>query len=465
MLRDAVCLPVNKYFRVSTDRLIFQILSRVDGDWKPLNYDLLYVAQCVFIADCLSPRTCIGRREFWLTIPVYEYEVWANSAASNALQAVLEFGSGDIWSFEFIKRPDLISITASQGCLPGMQLYVNHRVQTCLLSEGLDSLAGLTTQLLNDSKSFFLATFALIQPQCYRRVKEIVEHLNRIFGKRVILMPVVLQRSRKRFLGNEELSQRTRSFLLAITANVAALSAKSQSVSIFENGLEAFDFTTRDLMMPGDAGRPMHPIFLSRLSDFITTLVGQPFEFRLPFLFKTKSQMLASVTSHAHIVERTVSCIHFPRRKPGASQCGICIGCQLRRIALRAVGLVDPDLQYDLQFDAEVIDETNHELISTRAKFAQLTHRLQSILEAEEPITDLLQFSGLAQKQYEELFSASARVAGIPVKCIGEHLLGLYAQFKNEYERAILLANAYQNGNKDGLHNNNICSVSEGGVT
>lgn len=110
--------------------------------------DLLYISMAVFVADRLSLRDNASdgwSREFSIYIPVLEYDLWEK--ARPILEEMLNFLSGDSWSFCFRKRIETDNEKTQYEKWKKTKSPVKDYDQICMFSGGLDSFIGAINQL------------------------------------------------------------------------------------------------------------------------------------------------------------------------------------------------------------------------------------------------------------------------------------------------------------------------------
>jgi 7-cyano-7-deazaguanine synthase in queuosine biosynthesis len=410
------------------------LVARTGGIFLPIAADLLDVARRLFLADCSVKRPAKSwTRDLSVTMPVRQGAAWQRREVQEALLELLRSISDDHWTVEF--PPDALYA-------PAVQTYLNfdEPYRVCLMSEGLDSISGLARQLAADPEMNFLAVTALTQYQVRGRVRKTINQLNSQYGKRVRHVPVPLYRKEHRMRAKEEPSQRVRSFLLLALGAVAALMTGQQNVEIYENGIEMFNLPLAPCLHPELFSRAMHPTVLALMAKFVSTLVDAPFTFTAPFAFQTKGEMVQAIrdTVPVEMIMRTVSCIHFPQRKEGAAQCGLCPGCVLRRTALSFAGILEPANSYQSDFVSGIHANTAASPFAVMWEnihyMDQGVYRLNRGLAGAAPERALLHLSGLDYGQRQEMLQAAASVGGVASQQVLASLVRLYAQYAREWQ-------------------------------
>ncbi len=432
ILPNAIGIHLKEYHG-NGDHLWQEVTYRFWSNPRPLLADLLSIARFVYLVDCRSKRSQWGRN-FRVVIPVNAPEIWSSSLVMDQLINALGFVSGDQWDFIFVKRVTPFTITSQPSIIQDSMVH-----KVCLLSEGLDSICGIVDHLQNEDAKF-LAVSALMQHQSHSIINSTIGTLNWLYDNRIAPLQVPLYRKNSQKRGTEEDTHRTRSFLLLVIGAIAALTLNQDRVEIFENGIEAFNFPLQPSRCPERFSRAMHPIFLRRMSLLVSEIVDKPFSFSAPYLFSTKADLVKLIYGklpESSLIE-TVSCMHFPQRKPNGDQCGICMNCMLRRFALSSLEITDPyqgRYQFDIYSGHRSNGFTDNEdaLWQPLYEFQQKIHWLKQALGASKPFRELLLLSGEPWRQ-EELLQSAAFVSGVKEDEVETHLLRLYRKFEWEWE-------------------------------
>ena len=330
-------------------------LEAASGPASPVVNDLLDVAAAVYFADLCVPR---GRNEQFiraidLHIPVRVPEAWA--AAAEDLGRLVYLLTGDNVTLTFHPR------VAAEGLPSSMKAHAPARAfdydSVCLLSGGLDSLAGGVALLRTGRRPLFVShrsgnpTSAWAQGNAVRALRKISTDFGHV---QVSLMPYRTTGSAT-FPPPEqrEVSRRSRSlvFLALGTAAAAGLAAaeayEPPPVYLFENGI----LTAALPFAPSRSGalstRSTHPAVL-HLFNSLCHRLGLSSAVLNPFLYRTKGEIVAEILRpHLPVddVQATVSCWMAGRRHRA---CGGCVPCLLRRVSMLAAGLPDEVAEMDL---------------------------------------------------------------------------------------------------------------------
>lgn len=303
----------------------------------PLAHDLSTVLGAVRCADRSILRKHArgwGRRVF-ITLPVYELNVWRQGGVVHSLEDVLQYLTGDEWSVRFVKRrrkPVLTGQTSLQ-MKPGKALvFVPY-------SHGLDSYAQTELCAEGDSQVDVIPVHL-----CFAHKEKSVRGQRGFQRSRVAPVPVSASVYEPK---NAEQSFRTRPFLYDSLAAYAAFLSKGGDVLIPENGQGSLGGSLVRLGSEAPL-RSCHPGFTSRLSKFFGYLTGQDVKFLHPALFKTKGQVFTELhkirPNSAEWLLAHSSCSYDSRhanREGKRVHCGVCGNCVLRRMAAHAAGIED----------------------------------------------------------------------------------------------------------------------------
>lgn len=311
--------------------------------------DLLDVAAYIYAADQMVSRggetaSRLGtdwRRDFHFVVSVREPERWASPEVSSALSQLLAFMSEDSFRFEFVQARDPPRATDYFD-------FGGEDEEVVLFSGGLDSLAGTVDRLLNGTARLLLVSH-LSSTKIGSRQKELATELAQRFPRRVVHIPV---RIRMHGLEPVERTQRTRSFLFGALAAIVARISGAAGFSIFENGVLSFNLPIAGQVVGAAATRTTHPRVIRDLSAFLSTLLEGEMCVENPFLWKTKSEVAATLgsTDHADLARRTISCSNIHTSTRMHTHCGRCSQCLDRRFGALAGGLgeYDPEEMYEV---------------------------------------------------------------------------------------------------------------------
>ena len=125
-----------------------------------------------------------------------------------------------------------------------------------------------------------------------------------------------------------------------------------------------------------------HPEFVRRIADIFSTILDTPLVLENPFLYLTKAEVVASIsTEHRTALNKAVSCWRSSRVSD-LHHCGECVPCLVRRIAFEQNGLkfaeYDRDLLAETIADLPDFDEGKRNLVD----LVEFAHTFKSETEA-----------------------------------------------------------------------------------
>lgn len=338
----------------------FQFRGTASSCFTTPSRDLLSIAAGVYSIDRLLRRCGDGQelgrtRSVSLTTTVSDPAFWRNSCLGELIAETLAFLSGDDWNIEF-----------EQGQSPYRQgqLFAPKRSTVCLYSGGLDSLAGLASQMKQGVRDILAVTLGHI-PRHRPLIEFQLNCLSREFGADIESRFVPMALIKPPPLSEQELSQRCRSFLFCALATGVCSEVDASRVEVYESGVGAVNIPFMTGMeIAGRSTRSSHPRFLELMSKISSIVLGRSIQFALPFDNCTKGEVVRNLkgTSLEKLLRRSFSCIHTsPRSGRGWRQCGTCPACVGRRQALRAASIDDPVSNYEL----DVFDPLDASRLST----------------------------------------------------------------------------------------------------
>lgn len=316
--------------------------------------DLLDIAVAAYVADRLCvrrPRSAargaadeLWQRRMTIRLPLRDPAVWS-AGRRQRVESLLGFLTDDAWSLQFTPERPKLRLSEMQGSL--FQDLPSGDASAGLLSGGLDSLAGLTSELA----TFPDRTVVAFSAQTNRRIgtyqRDQIQALVARFGPRVRHIQVMIRlKDRKRGeYDREEPSQRTRGFVFQLFGAVTAAIAGIDSLHVYENGVGALNLPYSASQLGAQATRATNPITVSMASDLVSDVVGVPFHVHLPHQFATKAEMCQIFTDPCltGLIPLTISCDSFPQRFRGKPQCGVCPSCLFSRQSLFSAGLRPAD--------------------------------------------------------------------------------------------------------------------------
>lgn len=326
-----------------------EISLLADGELPPLCLDLLDVASAIYVTDIAVQR---GQREAWtrqieLLIPVREVGFWAEQEIK--VRALLYALTRDNWRVDFYEAPPAPEPSTPEEALS--EAFDADCVS--LLSGGVDSLAG-AVMLQNAGRRPLYVLHRAGNPTVESAQRHVIQLLadkwpqgNATATARVAPhaggeegLPFVPAEQR-------ESSRRARSLLYMALAVAAAVARNVAEVYLCDNGV----LTAGVPMSPSRAGsmstRSTHPVPLAMFNGLCQD-AGLGTQVTNCFIYQTKGDIvrdiLKPVLSPSEI-QSTVSC-WATGRKP--RQCGGCIPCLLRRLAMLYGGLPDEAYMIDV---------------------------------------------------------------------------------------------------------------------
>lgn len=256
---------------------------------------------------------------------------------------MLQFLTGDHWSFTFRGRPDDLQSFTKQP----EEMDLTDFTQVSLFSGGLDSLIGAIDLLASGQRPLLVSHYwdgeaSSAQRQLLEVLKE--RHDGAFESVRAY---IGFRKSDFAEAGSDN-NQRARSFLFYSLAVVAADAvASTNKVLIPENGLIALNVPMDAHRLGSLSTRTAHPHFIRSMSQLVTAL-GVDVTLENPYRFKTKGEMARECGDRdllAELAPVSMSCSHpaqvrFESAPP--QHCGRCVPCLIRRASL-AVGLDEAD--------------------------------------------------------------------------------------------------------------------------
>ena len=316
------------------------------GDPCPRSVDMLRVGMAVYLVDRLVRR---GRgkcrpwqRNLVVKVQVLELDFWKSPEVLDALHDAVEFLSGDFWVFEF--APSTSRFEWSRPLL--MPAFSAESPLICLYSGGLDSASGLGLRVLESPDRTFLPVTVKHQPRQNTLIEDqfdILRHRHRARIEALVVKAAMIRSHESRW-SKEETSQRCRCILFAAAGAVAATMSGTSEVEVFESGIGAINIPLLAGMVGSRATRGCHPEFLRLTSHLASLVAGREITFRLPFLDRTKGEMVRDVNEAglADLAVSTISCARYPVGLQRYKQCGVCPACVFRRQAMIVAGVKEP---------------------------------------------------------------------------------------------------------------------------
>lgn len=331
----------NAYKHSIASRALLQTIRDLGINIDADAIDLITLASAVTAADTFELRDKAENawaRRMQLYIPVTEPDMWNFEA--DELSSILNFLTGDQWSFTFNKtklempKPK----TSEQAKAKAKTLIGKNAV--CLFSGGLDSAVG-AIDILNGTSQYK----PLLVSHAYRgdgaKQEDIKSLLSSSFAE---LSYSISPRIIKELEGQTDISMRGRSFnfLAMAVLGISALrnancDGKIDTIIVPENGYISINPPLTRRRIGSHSTRTTHPNFLARFEGLLKR-TGFNVRFFNPYQFKTKGEMLIECVDQDAIkkaVPLSVSCSHWHREH---IQCGHCVPCLIRRASVHHAG-------------------------------------------------------------------------------------------------------------------------------
>lgn len=408
-----------------------QIVRALGATLPPHLADLADIALAVHVADRLCRRR--GRdidrwtRRIAITIPVRDPSRWNNPARAVAVADVLAHLTGDEWDFRFVPHRHAPRPVGQQLPLPTRR---EPPMIVALFSGGLDSLAGLTRELLDLPPGRVALVSLETNPRLGAVQRGLVRGLRGCTSREIdhIRVPFGYRHGGRPY-DHDEPTQRTRGFAFLILGAVAALTTGRHDLTVNENGIGAINLPLSAAQFGTQMARAVAPETLVQMGEMVRLATGSDFAFRLPHLFETKASLCGSLTAlgATHLVGGTVSCDGFPLRIIGACQCGVCTSCLLRRQSLHAAGLADLDPCYLRDVLNPPTDMTPERWYALRLMRGQVREIGRALAQP-----DAWQSLCVTYPQLVEV-AAAARTLGLAGDDVGDRLVALFRRYQDEW--------------------------------
>lgn len=330
---------------------------RIRGNFSESAGEFAYFAAVIYACDRAIKRDLPGgdrwTRGFSVELPVANPDKW--NAATDIVESMLEFLTGDIWRINFVTSP--VALFGRDFKRTRKRFNKKKRINgsaVSLFSGGLDSLIGAIDWLENNpGLTLVLASTYDAQAENARSDQErLVKHFERKYNNR-------FQRfvARAGLCSNgEDTNFRSRSLIFIGNAILAAsFLSTDTSIIIPENGAIAVNFPLTPARKGSLSTRTVNPYFLKLLSRLLLKL---DFKNKIinPYQFMTKGEMMQQCKGSKFlrtIYSDSVSCGKrgFDRQHwsdKHARGCGACIPCIFRRAAILKVDFPEEQYGYDL---------------------------------------------------------------------------------------------------------------------
>jgi hypothetical protein len=217
-----------------------------------------------------------------------------------------------------------------------------------MFSGGLDSLAGAVETAATGGKLVLVSHRPVSTLDSRQNV--LFKELQKLYPGQLLRIPVWVNKAES--LGREP-TQRTRSFLFSALGTLVAQSIEANGVRFYENGIVSLNLPIAQEVLRSRASRTTHPLALHLLSSLCGAIIEGNFAVDNPFLFKTKTEVVASLATHqaTQLIGSTCSCSHSMFQTKNQRHCGRCSQCIDRRFATLAADLRSCDSGKDYVSD------------------------------------------------------------------------------------------------------------------
>lgn len=348
----------------------------------PLVLDFYNIALAVYMADLqIKKKAKVGCRAIAILASVSDVSKW--NSVKQRLEGTLRFLSGDNFKFHFVP---------STRAASSFRFEERDKRVVSLLSGGLDSLSGVKWLLDHEMEPMLVSHCA--QNRICKVQSVLAQELERITGKKLLFCHVSARPKLGKQLYAKEYSEPCRSFLYLTLGMMFALEFGIKKLFIFENGILAFNIPITQSRIYLNT-RTTHPKFVSEYANLISDIFGAFISIENPFLTLTKGEALAYLNHEGfrEIIKDTITCSTGYFRYQGIKlpNCGICLPCLLRRIAVNHSGLWDKDAEYafDILSDYSTIPDEGKKLVFEMLDFG---HRLEQCKTDDAVLDEFPQF-------------------------------------------------------------------------
>ena len=313
--------------------------------------DLLEIAAYVFCADRLISRGSKANVEyhswsrlFHFVVKVRDFDFWNTPIVKERLKDALAFMSGD-QAYHFTFQPGHSTPLAGLFDEKTLQVKRQENTKVILFSGGLDSLAGIVSDLVNSADQLCLISHRSGQPVTAKTQDQLVNAFNEDYPYRIRHYKF---NCNLHGIKRKEETQRTRAFLYTSIAYALAHALSQQEIFVYENGITSINFPTQQNQMNARSSRTTHPKTIAFLENFfhLFSEINQPkVKIVTPFLSKTKTDIfhILDKVGRKDLISSAVSCSHTSQNSKLTTHCGGCSQCIDRRFAAYGSELDDVD--------------------------------------------------------------------------------------------------------------------------
>ena len=298
------------------------------GEPSSLERDALLISSAIFAADRACPRSAREEygRQIDLSVPAVNVGRWI--PAKPSIERVLRALSNDDWRVDFRQHQGTVEPPRTES--------PTANGKTLLFSGGLDSLAA-AIQFQDRSEDVDLVSH-VTHSQAVRAAQHSLLDLLRTRRPVEHYQYLVSSRSGGLLAGRHDVenSQRTRSFMfLTLAALTARRTGRRDLVVIAENGPLAVHLPLTAARVGAFSTHTAHPDVLADMELVLREVFGEPFSISNPFLLMTKAEVVRLVLAALpDSIPVSSSCWRAARLTGGASHCGECVPCLIRRLAV-----------------------------------------------------------------------------------------------------------------------------------
>lgn len=334
----------------------FHNLYKFAREKTGVGFDIFMIGCFVYGIDILLPRKDFSEngwaRDIVVEFPVESPDIF-NKGKSD-LEQLLSFLTGDYWQIAFTQRDITIPLYVLKSNYKVFKdTYRKSHKKVTLFSGGLDSLVGVIDQLAKSNDKIALVSHYDAVFKGANKDQEKIENILKEKYKNYTWIQTRVDLSSYDSNGDKikkETTLRGRSFLFLSQAVFVAHSIDDGiEVLIPENGTISLNHPLTPSRRSSCSTRTAHPFYLLKIVDFISKL-GLNHLIRNEYEMKTKGEMLEECVDKEILratYKESCSCAKRGTRKDirdvreGTNQCGICMPCIYRRVALYKIGIYD----------------------------------------------------------------------------------------------------------------------------
>lgn len=350
--------------------------------------DLLDIGAVVYMSDLYTKRQPHLGRRMGILMRARHPDIWSGAGAE--LERAVSFLGRDDFSIHFVKG------AGSANRLRRFPVKSDDRC-VCLLSGGLDSVAGAVWAIEKGLTPIFVSHYAAGQLAGIQN--RLVARLEQIYNRKLPHMSVRVSTAWGKNVQYQLpgplggiTAQHLRSFLFLSLASAVALELGISKVYIFENGPVALNPLFSEARVNT---RTAHPHFLAYFRELIKAVFGVDLTIENPFLYRAKGEV-ADILARPELeglVAMTNSCWYWFKVLVMAKDRGIsgfkgnhdgeCLPCVLRRTAVHHAGLWEKDAAYLTDVLNEFPALPDREIITAIADFLRFCQNVKTLSDAD----------------------------------------------------------------------------------